>query len=294
MRKDWQGAATTLTQQVRAGLASEADTNRKRAAILAALAVSQEDTKPDEALANARQALKLDPALVPAALVAARREIARGSARKAAKIIRETWKLSPHPDLAEVFAHLKPGEGPEARFERVRDLASGHDGGIEGAFALARAAIAAQRFDVARKALQPAIDEKPQARMCALMAEIEEAQGDMGRAREWLARAVRAPRDPVWVSDGVASLRWTPVSPVSGEIVPCEWRAPFEMIAEETAAERPIEPAAETAAKLASEAPRASAVTAAVEPLRPPDDPGPPDETPEPEAAARRSLAADG
>ena len=54
------------------------------------------------------------------------------------------------------------------------------------------------------------------------MAEIEEAAGDKGRAREWLSRAITAPRDPIWFSDGVASPRWTPVSPVSGEIVPCE------------------------------------------------------------------------
>ena len=102
--------------------------------------------------------------------------------------------------------------------------------------ALARAAASAQRWDVARKALEPYLDTRPQARLCALMADIEEAQGDKGRAREWLARAVRAPRDPIWVSDGVASPRWTPVSPVSGEMVPCAWKQPFEMPGEDAAA----------------------------------------------------------
>ena len=58
---------------------------------------------------------------------------------------------------------------------------------------------------------------------------IEAAQGKDGGAREWLGRALTAPRDPIWVSDGVASPRWTAVSPVSGEIVPCEWKAPFDM-----------------------------------------------------------------
>ena len=65
------------------------------------------------------------------------------------------------------------------------------------------------------------------------MADIEEATGDKGRAREWLARAIRAPRDPMWVSDGVAGPRWVPISPVSGEIVPCQWKTPFEMVAEQ-------------------------------------------------------------
>ena len=39
------------------------------------------------------------------------------------------------------------------------------------------------------------------------MAQIEEGQNlDQGRARQWLARAVSAPRDPIWVADGVTAL----------------------------------------------------------------------------------------
>ena len=166
---------------------------------------------------------------MPAALVAARVLISQASTRKASKILKETWVVSPHPDLAELQAHLIPGDGPEARYDRVRDLLKEHKGGIEGAVALARAAAKAKHWDVAREALAPWLDDRPQARICALMADIEEASGDKGRAREWLARALTAPRDPIWVSDGVASPRWTPVSPVSGDIVPCEWKAPFEM-----------------------------------------------------------------
>ena len=49
-----------------------------------------------------------------------------------------------------------------------------------------------------------------------------------GLIKHWLARALNAPRDPMWVSDGVASNRWVPVSPVTGEIVPCEWKVPFD------------------------------------------------------------------
>ena len=47
-----------------------------------------------------------------------------------------------------------------------------------------------------------------------LMAELEETQhGDEGRAREWMARALRAPRDPAWTADGFVSDHWMPVSP---------------------------------------------------------------------------------
>ena len=37
------------------------------------------------------------------------------------------------------------------------------------------------------------------------MAEIEEAEGDVGRSREWMARAMRAAPDPAWTADGVVS-----------------------------------------------------------------------------------------
>ena len=285
--KDWPAAAATLVQQAKSGLLPAGEANAKQAAMLAAQSLALEDKDRARALDLASRAHKLDPALVPAALVAARALIAEGSPRKAAKILRDTWNRSPHPDIAEVLAHLKPGDGPDARFERVRDLVNEQAGGLEGAIALARAAVKAQRWDVARKALLPQLDGKPQARICALMADIEEAQGDKGRAREWLARAVKAPRDPIWVSDGVASPRWTPVSPVSGEIVPCEWKSPFDM-PDDFEADALLPAPSATTPQAAVTAP------AKVIPQRPPDDPGLPEDFGSPESLLRKSLAADG
>ena len=270
LSKDWSAAAATLAQQTKSGLLATDDGNRKQAVMLAAQALALEERDRGRALELATRAHKLDHSLVPSALVSARIHIADGAARKAGRILHETWSRSPHPDLAQVLAHSKPGEGPDTRFERVRDLIKQNAGGVEGAFALARAAAQAQRWDVARKTLEPHIARRPQARMCVLMADIEEAQGDNGRAREWLARAVTAPRDPIWVSDGVASPRWTPVSPVSGEIVPCEWKSPFDM---------PGEEAPPPAAAITSAAPPGKKIELPrpAEHFRPPDDPGLPE-----------------
>ena len=292
--RDWEAAGTTLAQQVKSGLITGPDGPRKQAAVLAAQAMSVEDSNKARALDLALKAHKLDPALVPAAAVAARVLVSQVSQRKAGKIIKETWALSPHPEVAEIQAHLLPGDGPEARFERVRDLLKDHKGGLEGAVALARAAAKAQRWDIARDALKPYADNRPQARVCALMADIEDAQGDKGRAREWLARALHAPRDPIWVSDGVASPRWTPVSPVSGEIVPCEWKAPFEMPEQlEPDMAAPVA-TAPVAAIAAAAAPKAIEAPKMVVPQRAPDDPGLPEDFDAPGSAARKSLAADG
>jgi HemY protein len=63
------------------------------------------------------------------------------------------------------------------------------------------------------------------------MARIESGElGDKGREREWLARAVRAPRDRAWIADGYVSDRWLPVSPVTGAVDGFEWKAPVDAI----------------------------------------------------------------
>jgi HemY protein len=97
------------------------------------------------------------------------------------------------------------------------------------------------------------------------MAEIEDALGDKGKSREWLARAFHAPKDPLWVSDGVAALRWTPVSPVTNEIVPCEWRSPFEL---PSGGQLQFQPDLGTAIASKIETNAATSIP------RPPDDPG--------------------
>lgn len=279
--KDWPAAANTLSQQVRSGLLTSPDGNRKQAAMLAAEALAKEDKDRAAALDLATRAHRLDPSLVPAALVAARIHMANGSPRKAQRVIRDTWALAPHPELAEVFSRHKPGDSAEACFDRVRELVREKDGGLEGAFALARAAVRAQRWDVARDTLKPHLESRPQARLCALMADIEEAQGDKGRAREWLARALRAPRDPIWVSDGVASPHWTPVSPVSGEIVPCDWKQPFDMPEQPEPDLPPPPPVAEALPK-AEPPPRLIEAPQKVTPIHQPDDPGLPEDYDQP------------
>jgi HemY protein len=63
------------------------------------------------------------------------------------------------------------------------------------------------------------------------MARIEAGEfGDRGREREWLARAVRAPRDRAWIADGYVSDRWLPISPVTGAVDAFEWKAPVDAI----------------------------------------------------------------
>ncbi len=97
------------------------------------------------------------------------------------------------------------------------------------AIVMARAAIDAYEWSVARNALAPFLGKNPTRQMCLLMAEIEEGQsGDQGKAREWLSRAVTAPADPTWTADGITSDDWAPASPVTGRLDAFEWKVPVQ------------------------------------------------------------------
>ena len=168
---------------------------------------------------------------MPAAELAGRLLGDAGELRRAMRIIEKAWAANPHPDLADTYAHLRPGDSARERLARVQSLAlkapgqgSNH---AESALAVARAALDAQEFAVARNAVRPLLKE-PTQRVAALMAEIEEREsGDEGRAREWMGRALRAPRDPAWTADGYVSDRWMPVSPVSGRLDAFQWKVPL-------------------------------------------------------------------
>jgi HemY protein len=118
---------------------------------------------------------------------------------------------------------------------------------------VARAALDAQEFAVAREVLEP-LASTPTKRVAALMAELERKQhGDEGRARAWMVRALRARRDPAWTADGFVSERWLPASPMTGHLDAFEWKDPLAgdepsgvlIEAEESAT--PAEPAASAA-----------------------------------------------
>ncbi len=224
---DWSAALSALDRNSRYRLIDKAEYKRQRAVLLTAQALAAEESDRDRARSLALDALKLAPTLVPAAELAGRLLGDAGELRRASRIIEKAWTANPHPDLADTYAHLRPGDSARERLTRVQSLALKASGHAESALAVARAALDAQEFAVARNAVRPLLKE-PTQRVAALMAEIEEREsGDEGRAREWMARALRAPRDPAWSADGYVSDRWMPVSPVSGRLDAFQWKVPL-------------------------------------------------------------------
>ncbi|WP_298953266.1 heme biosynthesis HemY N-terminal domain-containing protein [uncultured Methylobacterium sp.] len=231
--RDWDGALDQLARRTSGGLVDKAAARRQRAVLLTASALDREAGDPERALAQAREATKLAPELVPAAAVAGRLLARRGDLKRGARIVEAAWRANPHPDLARVYLELRTGDSSRDRLARAETLARLSSWHPESRFAIARAALEAREFGRARDVLAPLLTDGPTRRVYRLMAEIEEAENGRGsvRAREWQSRAANAQRDPAWCADGFVSERWAPVSPVSGRLDAFVWQAPPELLA---------------------------------------------------------------
>src|SRR6476660_7054274 len=265
--RDWSGALDAL-DHMKSALEKQ-DYRRKRAVLLVARAQVLEGADRDISRALVLESVKLAPDQVPAVALAGRRLSEAGDVRRARKILEAAWAINPHPDIAESYANVRLGDSARERLARMQKLAEKVPGQLEGALAVARAALDAQEFATARTALAPYLSA-PTRRFAIVMADIEETEhGDEGRVREWMTRAMRASGDPVWTADGVVSDRWLPVSP-NGRLDGFEWKIPLA----EIGVSRPVIEVTPPAAESIAIAP-----------------PAPPEATPEPPPEAPRKSA---
>jgi HemY protein len=295
LQEDWSGALATVESNADSKLIDRPTANRWRAVLKTAMALERAEKDAKGALALAQEALKLAPDLVPAAALAGRLMAEGGDYRRASRAIEAAYAKTPHPDLAAAYLRMRRGDSAADRLARAKQLVRVAPFVPESRLTIARASLDARDFAAARAALSPLLNEpstRPTARVCLLMAEIEETQaaGDdaaaeadgaaSGMVREWLGRAARAPRDPAWIADGIVYDRWAPASPTTGHLDAFEWRAPRESL---SAPEAPMPPAPAPAAKpapippppipLAAAAPEPPAVAAAPPPVAAPPPP---------------------
>jgi HemY protein len=171
-----------------------------------------------------------------------------GHKREAAKIIEQTWPLSPQPDLARLYLEARPESDPLKRvnqMEKLTKLAPRH---LESQLALASAAIAAALWGKARGELLAATGASdrsqglagqgqvrhgtpgdPPARAFRMLAELEEAEhGDGAAARRALERAGFARPDETWTCRdcGARAMEWTPLCPGCQAFDTLEWASP--------------------------------------------------------------------
>jgi len=213
--ENWEGARRVLTAKLKSG-ALPKDVYKRREAVLslADARARLSEGKPEEARAEALEANRLSPELVPAAVLAARMHVEAGDKRRAAKALKAAWQKKHHPDLAAAFAGIDPGETPEARIKRFQPFLKLDPDAPEARMLETELHLAAEDFPAARRSLGKLAETHPTARTLSLMAAIERGEGaSEAVVRGWLARALGASRGPQWVCDNCGTVHgeWVPV-----------------------------------------------------------------------------------
>lgn len=239
---DWEGALALVDSRKSGGDSDRNSRERQRAVLLTAQAMDLLDSDPSAARSAALEANRIQPDFVPAAVIAAKALFRQNDLRRGSKVLEAIWKKEPHPEVAETYLFARSGDSTHDRLARARKLRRLRPNNVESELAVARAALDASELEEARASAEAAVRIEPREGAFLLLADIEEAEtGDQGRVRHWLAKAVRAPRDPAWVADGYVSEHWAPASPVTGELDAFEWRTPVERLGQVIESEEALE-----------------------------------------------------
>ena len=228
----WSEARRTLNAKLKYGSLPR-DVHKRRDAVLAlsqARAVMEEGNSI-EAREAAIEANRLSPDLIPAAVLAARSYIEQDKPRYAARVIRKTWEVQPHPDLAAAFADIAPDETPEERIKRFHTLTRINSDHPETRMLVAELNIAAEDFPAARRALGDLVSTHPTARSLTIMAAIERGEGaEESVVRGWLTKALAASRGPQWVCENCHYIhgQWAPVCSNCGAFDTLAWKVPTQ------------------------------------------------------------------
>jgi HemY protein len=230
---DWAAVQETLAAATRRGALAADEAHHGRGVALYELSRRTErDGDLRRAAGLAAKAQALAPDLAPPATHHARLLAGLGRRRAATKALERAWRAAPHPELASAYAEIVGGSGPLDRAAALHKLAELEPPATEGRLAAGEAALDAQLWGEARRHLDLALaagsgDGRPSRRLCLAMARLAEAgSGDLAAARQWLDRAIAAPRAPAYACRrcGVAAERWQPLCPHCGSFDTLGWR----------------------------------------------------------------------
>lgn len=226
---DWTDADETVKKAAKAKHIDADDAKRRRAVIAYQQSMAAEsEGRLDDVMDQLKRAVNLSPGFVPAVVRYAERLGDSGKRRRAVSVLEEAWVRQPHPHLAQAMERLTQG-GAEDRLHAIERLAAYNRAHEESHLALARAAIDAKLWTVAREHLETLACNHPTGRVCRLMAELEEGEkGDADASRGWLKRATMAEPDPAWICDDCGNVvtEWEPVCGRCQRFDSFVWQAP--------------------------------------------------------------------
>ncbi|NQV56493.1 MAG: tetratricopeptide repeat protein [Rhodospirillales bacterium] len=227
---DWDGAEDTVRKSVRAKYLDRETGQRRRGILKYQRSIEVEsEGHIGEALQLAQRANALAPSFVPAAMRKAKLLADAGKRRKAVSVIEEAWVRNPHPGLARLMDDIGHANNPSDRLHALEKLAGYNKDSVESHLAVAEAALGAELWDEARQHLEAVADDDAPARVCRLMAELEDAEnGNSELARDWLKRAALAAPDPAWVCGNCGNVlaEWQPVCDRCDKFDSFNWQSP--------------------------------------------------------------------
>jgi len=226
----WGDAEGTVGGAVKHKLLDAPTSQRRQALLNYELSLkASADGQVAEAIKRARRATEQAPDFVPAAVRHAQLLLDEGKVRKVATAIEGAWGRIPRADFLPIYVEAKKAEDKLQKVRAAQKLAKSNPDHAESHLTIARAALDAELWGEARKHLTPLSQENPPARVCRLMAELEEAEhGNTELARAWLVRATMAEPDPAWIcgSCGAVVADWTPTCGKCQSFDSLSWRAP--------------------------------------------------------------------
>ncbi|MBL6928402.1 MAG: heme biosynthesis protein HemY [Rhodospirillales bacterium] len=209
----WADARDTLERSVKNKLVDANDAKHRLTVLDYLLGLEAlGDGNEGEALKILKKACDREPGFIPAVVCMAGHLVDRSRAGRAATLIERAWSHNPHPDLVAVYCRARGADDPLEKVKVCERLAKSNPDHPESHLTIAAAALEAKLWGEARRHLENAVGVDASARVCRLMAELEESEhANAQAAREWLVRASKADPDPAWVCGdcGNAVSEWT-------------------------------------------------------------------------------------
>lgn len=228
----WDDALRILRRVEKAKVFPADVTRSDRQAILIQQARdSFENAQSRAGMEKLKQAYRIDPGFVPAAVALAEKYIENGDRRAAVKLVGRSWEISPHPELAALWKELAPPNKPHdfairlRWFEKLLAMRPDH---VESQLAAAQAAVDDRLWGEARQYLSAAEEIKHTGRGYLLRAAMEEQLGHPGEAHYWMDKAANADADPVWTCRDTGQIyeRWSPIAEPHGAFNTIIWGFP--------------------------------------------------------------------
>ena len=229
LQKDWVGARETLQSKKKYEKMSRSVFLRQESILLFAEAEEKRlNGFIKEALGLALTAVRQYPSFVAALSFVTELELMSGKTKRVEKLLQKGWGLFPHPDIAKSYVALVENENAKDRRSRLEILTKMRDNDSQAKILEAELCLATKDFVEAKKLILKLVKNDPDNYTLTLMAAAEKGSGAPDSiVREWLAKAVYAPRTLTWICKNCDfQTEWVCICPKCDSFDTMEWRRP--------------------------------------------------------------------